>query len=1282
MIMSDSHRYTFTRACAATLAAFLTLQPLAGYGATINPTLAEVPLQGLNPVKPNIMFTMDDSGSMNNNYLPDYTGEGLTNIYYCRDNNDCAPSTSRWDYPPIASSNFNKIYYDPAETYGVAKRADNTNLAYEKAAVGTWTQVLSDPFLNYPSASSSSTIKLAATTALSTSSSAGFPDSIFCRITTTTLADYQTADTDGSVCRRNGRAYSAATVAGITTPAITAGYNYPNNSNPPVTCSGSEQCKFTNRYTVYGYPFYYTISQVQFCSAKDANGWGTTPCSSRWDATTYKYVRYGSGALTFDPQAFTRVDIKPVSAGGPLLYPSGRTYTEELDNFAKWYAFSRLRHLAMKTGGGIAFAALDKNSRVGFNTLNSYTGKFLNIKDFTTANKATWFTNFYTVSPSGITPSIDALWRVGEYYSNRGTSAGLSSATDPLDPLTGKCQSNFHLLSTDGYWNQTVGSYTGLAGSIGNADSIVPSLPVPNTGTGFTPGQPFPLPYHEGSTSMSNGMADVAMYYWIHDLRPTIADQGKDPVAPWQHVVMYGLSIGAEGSIPYAAQPPANVDWPKPSSLTPAAIDDLWHAAVNSRGKYFNAQNPRQLAESVVAALADFTDQAGTGTGVGIAGAQLSVTNSYAYKTSYEAGMWGDVRKYALDVMTGVLPVDANGNPTTPPIWSAATQIDAQAASDGWDTKRRIVTMRTDNNAVVPFRVNNLSATQQTGLNAGWSGIVPQPTAAEVLNYLRGDRTKEGVTTTSFRSRAHILGDIVYSSAVPVGPPSLPYTDGTNPGYESFKASKAGRTSMVYAGANDGMMHALYDNVADGGKEAWAYVPKAMYTGGDPNDSAHAPNAAFQIGALTYRRGGIPLFSPKFYVNATPRIWDVDFGNTNVSNVNGPPTSGNNWRTILVGGLGAGGRAVYALDVTNPVSTTETEADVASSGRVLWEFTDANLGYVYDAPTLVKTYAYGWVALIVSGYNNPGGKGYLYVVNPANGTIHKKLALPGDNGSDANPTGLSTIRAYVLSRKDPYAQQAYGGDLKGNIWRFDLRDSNSNNWKVELIAKLTDPNGVAQPITTGVRIEIDQNNNVDRYLFVGTGKLLDQPDLTDTSIVNTMYVIRDGTRTAPDPAPSPPYSRADLNSVNGASIAGFSGSATGRGWYQDASSPDQKIVHDVYADVQVAVYAFSYPSSDPCLGSLSSKLFARDMATGNSVLESSASGSGGSLVASIEIVAGIAGFSLIQAEPTPPNYSPPVQVQVTTQRGQVFTFGIRLTSAVGSRHRVSWRLLNVQPAGN
>jgi type IV pilus assembly protein PilY1 len=228
------------------------------------------------------------------------------------------------------------------------------------------------------------------------------------------------------------------------------------------------------------------------------------------------------------------------------------------------------------------------------------------------------------------------------------------------------------------------------------------------------------------------------MYYWIRDIRPTVADKLKDTVAPWQHVTVYGLSIGARGTISYPnginAITAGTANWPPATGAGgPEAIDDLWHASINTRGKFFNAGNAQQLAESIVNALADFTDQVGTGAGLGLGGAQLSVTNQYGYKTSYETGLWGDVKKYAIDITTGVLPVDVNGNPLSAPLWSAATQLDAQAAVvgavNGWDTRRRIVTMNSATATAVPFRLASLSAAQQSSLNSGWSGVASPPTS-------------------------------------------------------------------------------------------------------------------------------------------------------------------------------------------------------------------------------------------------------------------------------------------------------------------------------------------------------------------------------------------------------------------------------------------------------------------------------------------------------------------------------------------------------------------------
>ena len=170
--------------------------------------------------------------------------------------------------------------------------------------------------------------------------------------------------------------------------------------------------------------------------------------------------------------------------------------------------------------------------------------------------------------------------------------------------------------------------------------------------------------------------------------------------------------------------------------------------------------------------------------------------------------------------------------------------------------------------------------------------------------------------------------------------------------------------------------------------------------------------------------------------------------------------------------------------------------------------------------------------------------------------------------------------------------------------------------------------------------------------------MLDQPDLADSALTNTLYVIRDGTRTAAEPPPGTPYSRADLNSVNGAVVTGFSGAATGRGWYQDATEPNQKIVTDVIADVQTVIAVFSKQAADPCEAALASTLYARDYLSGASVLQSSS----GAVTASIADIGAIAGVSLIQAAGAG-STSGDVRIQVTTMRGQVFSFGVQIPGA-------------------
>jgi len=193
---------------------------------------------------------------------------------------------------------------------------------------------------------------------------------------------------------------------------------------------------------------------------------------------------------------------------------------------------------------------------------------------------------------------------------------------------------------------------------------------------------------------------------------------------------------------------------------------------------------------------------------------------------------------------------------------------------------------------------------------------------------------------------------------------------------------------MVYVGANDGFLHAFN---AETGAEAWAYAPAAVLP--------------------SLWKLADPAYSHTYFVDGSLTAGDVNSGG---------------WKTILVGGMNAGGKYYYAWDVTTP-----------GSPALLWEFTDPDMGYSYGNPVITKLSNGTWVVLVTSGYNNASGLGYLYVLNATSGAVISKIGT--GSGTAASPSGLAKIRNWVddLSTNNT-TRYVYGGDLNGDVWRFDL----------------------------------------------------------------------------------------------------------------------------------------------------------------------------------------------------------------------------------------------------
>jgi len=655
-----------------------------------------------------------------------------------------------------------------------------------------------------------------------------------------------------------------------------------------------------------------------------------------------------------------------------------------------------------------------------------------------------------------------------------------------------------------------------------------------------------------------------------------------------------------------------------------------------------------------------------------------------AYKTQYTPVTWvGDViGMIAATASDGSINAVSG---TTP--WSAQAQLDTltQATSSsssttpvGWDTGRRIVTW--NGSQGVPFRYSQLSSSEQTAMDSTSAG-------SDFVNYLRGDKSKEG---TTFRARTHILGDIVNSAAVLVqGAMSTSYTESNNPGYSTFVSSVASRQPVVYVGANDGMMHAFdadfqgpssSDAVTGGGSELFAYVPSMLFNGPNGTPLVDGLPALGNLNGVSAN-----VFAHHFYVDATPQVADVDFTYTGDGKTSNPTSTAStaNWHTILIGGLGKGGKGIYALDVTSvpqAVNTTgSSTVETSQAGKVMWEFTDADMGYSYGAPLIIKTRKYGWVVAVTSGYNNSSGTlaghGILYILNIQTGAILQKIDTGA--GSAAAPAGLTYATGYTQDVTDGTVDQIYAGDLLGNVWRFDLTEAavasgtaTGDYPSPTLLATLADGSGHAQPITTMPRVEESVTSdglNTQRWVFVGTGQFLDIGDLTDTH-QQTMYALLDGTGSTPIPAGSSslPITRNSLTALTDLT-AGITLSATSLGWYYDLTGSSsnggtERIVvsPSTATGLNVVAWVTLTPANDPC--SLQGALYAVSY-SGASVLL----GSDGSVMKYLNTTAAPTGVQLMM------NSDGTVSAAATTADGKTINKKLGGSSTANQIKRVNWR---------
>jgi type IV pilus assembly protein PilY1 len=500
---------------------------------------------------------------------------------------------------------------------------------------------------------------------------------------------------------------------------------------------------------------------------------------------------------------------------------------------------------------------------------------------------------------------------------------------------------------------------------------------------------------------------------------------------------------------------------------------------------------------------------------------------------------------------------------------------------------RFIVTSTDTPGATGGIQFQPATAATATKLSVAQQALLNTPTStdgAAVLAFLRGDRSGE---SASYRTRAHLLGDTVNAAPVLVREPNASYTD---TGYSAFKASQASRTRVLFQGANDGMVHAF---VAATGAESWAYVPNLVMA---------------NLNNLSLRTN----FTHKYYVDGAQTSADVDFNNTDGI------TTGGDWHTILVGGLGKGGRGYYALDVTTPAASSEVDA----RNKVLWEFPNSvsnaaartaatlNMGYSFGKPIIVKTTAKGWVALVTSGYNNGtnagdsggDGEGHLYVINPRTGDLIKDIATTGCAATPASsPCGLAQISVSINSSN--IVEYVYGGDLMGNVWRFDLTGASAGAWAVSKFASLADAGNAAQPVTTAPVLAVKAGV---RTVFVATGLYLGATDIpgsvganSSSSQTQTMYGLIDSLVALPTPLRAALQQQTVIiTGATSATTTNVVNFATQKGWYEDLPRTGERANVQPTGFADKVVVNTNIPSNIPCSPGGSSEKYTLNIQTG------------------------------------------------------------------------------------
>lgn len=658
--------------------------------------------------------------------------------------------------------------------------------------------------------------------------------------------------------------------------------------------------------------------------------------------------------------------------------------------------------------------------------------------------------------------------------------------------------------------------------------------------------------------------------YWV-DVRENEALAGRTSNQYWLAAKYGGFKVPDDFGDPYARTAPLETDWWRTTT-------DMLATNYPRPDNFFVASDAANMVESLRKAFAQISKEVESTTASLATNSTRLETDTAVFQSRLSNTFWsGDLLARRVGTDGVVESTEA---------WRAAQKLDNASVAS-----RKVFT-------VTPATTTGSSNEQiaTNGVNFDWSSIASSQrallqrtseatstTAEARLNYLRGDRTNEISSTNRtlpFRQRGSRLGDIINSDPQFIhnqdfGYSRLAWNNGAvGSAYTSFRSTNAykNRTPMLIVGANDGMLHGFDARVGttaatNGGDELFAYVPNSVFG---------------NLIELTD-----PAYSHRYYVDGTPRVSDVWISGS--------------WKTMVVGTTGAGGKSVFALDVTNPSSM--------SSNSVMWEFSHPDMGYTMGQPALVALPNEKFGVIVSSGYHdNAPQDGKVWILDAVDGSIIRQITLP-TTGNLGSPLASDTDYNQVADR-------VYVADTLGNVWRIDLSGSNPSSWGIPsslgndplFVAK--DGNGDRQAITAPLSSAFSDKN--EHMVFFGTGSFYRSGDneIPTNPKVDSFYGIIDRGTAIDGRSTLLKQSVIKEDTVNGNRVRAITNNSisTQNGWYLDlgwlegagaTGAKGERVIAKATLRTDRVIFTTMTPSADPCAFGGTSFIMAMSLSSGS-----------------------------------------------------------------------------------